>query len=107
MNVRTSLACVLIVASGVAAQGFQRRTVRSDQDTLIQLERDWDAAFLRKDLKFIESVLADEFISTYDDGSRGDKAKELALIGEFNQQIESSTVDEFTVKRYGYTAIVC
>jgi len=44
---------------------------------LIQLEQDWDAAFRRKDLPFIETVLADEFVATYSDGSRGDRAKEL------------------------------
>ena len=43
---------------------------------------------------------------TYDDGSRGDKARELALAAEFNQQIESSTLDDFTVKVYGDTAVV-
>ena len=51
-------------------------------------------------------LLADEFIATYDDGSRGDKAKELALAAEFNQQVESAIQDEFTVKVYGDTAVV-
>jgi hypothetical protein len=36
-------------------------------------------------------MLADEFMATYDDGSRGDKARELALVAEFNQQVESAT----------------
>lgn len=72
----------------------------------MQLEQDWDAAFHRKDVGFIEQVLADEFMATYPDGSRGDKAKELALAAASNQQIESSTLDEFTVKVYGDTAVV-
>jgi len=72
----------------------------------MQLERDWDAAFHRKDVRFIETVLADEFVVTYENGSRGDKAKELALAAEFNQQIDSSTLDEFIVKIYGDTAVV-
>jgi len=55
---------------------------------------------------FIESVLAEEFVSTYGDGTRGDRAKELKLAAEFNQQIDSSTLDEFTVKVYGDTAVV-
>ena len=45
-------------------------------------------------------------MATHDDGSRGDKAKELALVREFNQQVESSVQDEFTIKVYGDTAIV-
>ena len=92
--------------SAVTTTGAQTGTVRSDQQTLIQLEQDWDAAFRRKDVRFIENILADEFVATYNDGSRGDKAKELALAAEFNLQIDSSTLDEFIVKIYGDTAVV-
>jgi ketosteroid isomerase-like protein len=84
----------------------QDRGAASDQQILIQLERDWDAAFLRHDVRFIENILADEFIATYGDGTRGDRAKELSLAADFNQQIESSTQDDFTVKVYGDTAVV-
>jgi len=72
----------------------------------MQLERDWDAAFHRKDAAFIEPILADEFIATYDDGSRADKARELTLAATSNEQIESSALDDFTVKIYGDTAVV-
>ena len=97
------LAVLLLLPSTVVAQ--QKRAL-SDQEILIQLERDWDAAFLKKDIKFIETVLADEFIATYGDGSRGDKAKELKLTEEFDQQVFGSSVGDFTVKVYGDTAVV-
>jgi ketosteroid isomerase-like protein len=84
----------------------QSQPAKSDQEILIQLERDWDAAFHRKDVRFIETVLADEFVVTYADGTRGDRAKELALAAEFNQQVDSSVLDEFIVKIYGDTAVV-
>ena len=106
MTWRECLFCIVAAAWAVTASGSQNRPVRSDQEILIQLERDWDAAFLRKDVPFIENVLADEFVGTYGDGSRGDRAKELALAAEFNQQVDSSTLDEFTVKVYGDTAVV-
>ena len=106
MTWRESLFCILAAAWAVTASGSQDRPVRSDQQILIELEQDWNAAFYRKDLPAIENILADEFIATYEDGSRGDKAKELALAAEFNQQIDSSTLDEFTVKIYGDTAVV-
>jgi ketosteroid isomerase-like protein len=73
---------------------------------LIQLERDWDAAFFRNDTAFIDRVLAKEFRATYPDGSRGDRNKELANAAAFNQQIESSTLSEFTVQVHGDTAVV-
>ena len=106
MTWREPLFCVLAAAWAVTASGSQDRPVRSDQQILIELEKGWNAAFYRKDVPFIENILADEFIATYDDGSRGDRAKELALVAEFNQQIDSSTLDDFTVKVYGDTAVV-
>lgn len=97
-------AAVLVFAAPPASAQDQR--VRSDQEILMQLERDWDAAFLTRDVCVIDSILAEEFIATYDDGSRGDRAKELSLAAEFNQNIESSVLKEFTVKIYGDTAVV-
>ena len=100
------LCCVLATACAVTASAFQSPRVKSDQQVLIELEQGWNAAFYRKDVGFIENILADEFVATYDDGSRGDKARELALAAEFNQQVDSSIQDEFTVKVYGDTAVV-
>ena len=80
--------------------------VKSDQQVLIELEQLWDAAFHRGDVNFIETLLADEFIATYGDGARGDKAKELSLATDNRQQVDSSRLDEFIVKTFGNTAVV-
>src|SRR4026208_654923 len=106
-NVLVAAAAVFTIfgpARAVITAGGRDRPVQSDQQILIQLERDWDAAFHRKDVRFIENILGAEFLATYADGSRADKAKELALAADFDQQIDSSTLDEFTVKGYGDTA---
>lgn len=101
------LSAVLIVAAGtMTGLEAQDRQVQSDQDILMELERDWDAAFLTRDVATIDNILATEFMATYDDGSRGDRARELSLAAEFNQNIESSTLKDFTVKIYGDTAVV-
>jgi ketosteroid isomerase-like protein len=100
------LFCVLVVALSVAAPEAQRRPVQSDQEVLVDLERRWNAAFYQKDAAFIETILADDFVATYDDGSRGDKAKELALAAAFDRRVESAVPDDFTVKEYGDTAVV-
>ena len=98
--------CVLTVTWAVTGFASQEEPVKSDQEIVIELEQAWNEAFYRKDVNFIEGLLADEFVATYDDGSRGDKARELALVEEFNQQVISSTQDEFAVKVYGDTAVV-
>ena len=100
------LASLVVVLSLTGPVSAQQTPVRSDQDILIELERSWNEAFYKQDLKTIERLLADEFIVTYEDGSRGDKARELALARDFNQQVESAVQDDFIVKVYQDTAVV-
>ena len=103
---RLTLCCILIALVAVPVGSFTGQPVKSDQEVLVELEKRWNAAIYEKDVKFIASILADEFTATYEDGSRGDKAKELALVAAFNQQVESAIQDEFTVKVFGDTAVV-
>ena len=53
-----------------------------------------------KDIAFIDSILADDFTGTNENGDTGDRATELQLVADFNQQVESAIQDEFTVKVY-------
>src|SRR5713226_7477521 len=106
MTWRKPLISALATAWVVTASGSQSRPAPSDPQILIQLERDWDAALRRKDVRFIANILADEFVVTTAEGKRGTKSQELALAAEFNQQIDSNTLNEFTVKLYGDTAVV-
>ena len=78
----------------------------SEEVELIQLERDWDHAFLQNDTAFIDRVLAREFVAIYPDGSKGDRAMELANAAAFNQRIDSSTLDDFAIQIHGDMAVV-
>ena len=99
--------CALIAAVCVASvAGAQSRSMQGDREALIQLERDWDEAFRNKDVAFVDNVLAEEFMATYGDGTRVDRAQELEMIATFNLKIDSSTVDEFTVNLYDDAAVV-
>ncbi|MAW64357.1 MAG: hypothetical protein CL473_10310 [Acidobacteria bacterium] len=97
---------VFAFAWTVTATASQRPPSDSNQRTLVELERGWNDAVYRQDVAFIEALLADEFMATYDDGSRGDKARELTLTAEFNQQVESATQEDFTVRTFGDAAVV-
>ena len=97
------LAVVVLVPSNEAAA---QRPVRSTQQILEQLERNWVEALQRNDVAFVDRVLAPEFVATYGDGSRGDRKRELQLVEEFNQQVDKWAVDEFTVKVFGDAAVV-
>jgi ketosteroid isomerase-like protein len=106
MALRFMLSGIFAASCIVTASASQRPPAESDQQMLVRLEQEWNAAFYKKDVAFIASILATEFVATYDDGSRGDRAKELALASEFNQQVLSATQDDFTVKVYQDTAVV-
>ena len=109
--VAVSLQLPLAAAPVVRAQEFKGQAPPDTPPTpgeqeLIQLERAWDAAFVAKDMRFIERVLADEFVVTYGDGTRGDKAAEMAQTIDFDQRVDSSVLDSFRVRIYGETAVV-
>lgn len=97
---------ILLVALFCQAATLSAQRVRSDQEILMQLERDWDEAFRNNDVSFVASVLADEFVATYDNGTQADRKKELELAAAFNQQIDDSTLDDFTIRTYKDTAVV-
>ena len=109
--VAVSLQLPLAAAPVVRAQEFKGQAPPDTPPTpgeqeLIQLERAWDAAFVAKDMRFIERVLADEFVATYGDGTRGDKAAEMAETIDFDQRVDSSVLDSFRVRIYEDTAVV-
>ena len=107
MNViyRIAAALVLLLCGAAMAAAQSSPPVKSDQDILIELEHDWDAAFHRHDQAFIDRILAEEFVATYDNGVRGDRNLELKL-ALIDENVESSTMDEFIIKEYGNTAVV-
>jgi hypothetical protein len=102
---RLVLVFIAVMACSPSAAAAQM-SVKSTQEILIQLERDWVAALQRNDVKFVDSVLAEEFVATYGDGSRGDRKRELQLVAEFNSQVDKWSVDEFIVKVFRDTAVV-
>lgn len=103
MRIGQWLCGVIVLAAAVPASA---QRVQSDQEVLIALERGWNEAFYRKDVAFIERLLAEEFVATYDDGRIGDKATELALVTAFDQAVQSATPEDFAVRVYRDTAVV-
>jgi ketosteroid isomerase-like protein len=107
MSYLRTMVCLSLIAPCLAsAAAMQDPSDVSVRATLVQLERNWNDAFYRKDVDTIDRILADEFIATYDDGTRGDRDKELSNIIEFDQQVISAVQDGFIVKVYGDTAVV-
>lgn len=104
-SARYLLACTCALVWTASAGAAQPPAV-STEDTLIALERGWNDAVYARDVEFLDSILADEFVVTYDDGTRGDRDREIALVAGFNQRVISATQEDFVVRTYGVTAIV-
>ena len=66
------------------------------EQELINLEKEWNAAFLRKDVAALKRFMADDIVIVYGDGSRATKTEDIANIGK-DEQVRSSTQDEFQV----------
>ena len=104
----TTISRVLLVLVCLVCAGDARAQldVKSAQEILIELEQNWVSALQRNDVKFVDSVLAEEFVATYGDGTRGDRKRELQLVADFNAQVDKWMLGEFTVKVYDGTAVV-
>ena len=103
---RRPLSWMLAAAFLAAAAPADPQSAQSTRETLIELARSGNDAVYTGDVDVIEGLLADEFRGTYDDGSRGDKARELELVANFNQAVISAVQDDFRVAIYGDTAVV-
>ncbi len=47
---------------------------------LINLAKRWNEAFLRKDVATLKSIMAEDIVIVYGDGSRGTRAEDIASI---------------------------
>jgi ketosteroid isomerase-like protein len=107
---RRPLAGALLLALALTftttATAAQDQRGLSDQQIFLELEEQWAAAVERNDVNAVSAILAEEYVSTYDDGTQGTRAGELELVRTFNQRIEESAIEDFTVKVYGDIAIV-
>jgi ketosteroid isomerase-like protein len=73
---------------------------------IIQLERNWVAAIIAKDLTALEGILAEEFNGTSPTGATFPKSDAIDELKSGNYAVESMALDEISVNVYGDTAVV-
>jgi ketosteroid isomerase-like protein len=85
-------------ATGATADG-------AEEQALYQIERDWAAADVKRDVAAENKILAKEFVGTF--GNRMvNKAQRLALVKSRPERIESAENAEMTALIFGNTGIV-
>ncbi len=104
------IAGALIVSAALLVaqerKAFAAAEPGSVEQTIIQLERDWNQATLTKDFKTLNRIIADDWIGVDFKGMQSTKAESLAELkaGESgNQEVE---LGDMTVRVFGNTAVV-
>jgi ketosteroid isomerase-like protein len=73
---------------------------------VLALEAKWNEAYKRSDIATMNSLLADEFIITVEDGSTYSKAGYIAHTGGGTTAVEISEMSDLKVHSHGNTVVV-
>jgi ketosteroid isomerase-like protein len=104
MKIRISL---LVVASfAVYALDFAVAQNKPDTSKILAFENKWNAAYERGDVAAMDSLLADDFIITVEDGSTFSKSGYIARNGNSTVHVEISQMSDLKVRMHGNTAVV-
>ncbi len=105
MPTRYSLFVVLVAicASNLVVAQNNAGTLESK---ILALERKWNDAYQRSDITQMDSLLADDFIITIEDGSTYSKNGYIARNGNSTVHVETSDMSDLRVRTHGNTAVV-
>src|ERR1700694_3964208 len=74
--------------------------------TILALENKWNAAYKRGDIATMESLLADDFIITVEDGSTLSKSGYIAHNGDSTVHVEVTEMSDLKVRMHGNIVVV-
>jgi ketosteroid isomerase-like protein len=73
---------------------------------VLEVEAKWNDAYKRGDFAALNSLLADEFIITIEDGRTFSKAGYIAQMGAGTSVVEVSEMSDLKARMHGNTAVV-
>jgi ketosteroid isomerase-like protein len=97
---------VLAFAVAIQAQTPAKTGTGKVEQELIQLENEWGDAFLKRDVAFMDRIMADDATWTSPEGIVSTKAQYLASFKSLEGVDTSWVNDEMKVRVYGDTAVV-
>jgi ketosteroid isomerase-like protein len=105
MNVR--LSPVVIAALMLAALDLGAAQSKADPSSkILALESKWNEAYKHGDIATMESLLADDFVITVEDGSTFSKSGYIAHNADSALHVEISEMAEVKVRMHGNVAVV-
>ena len=105
----------LLMALTLAAYGQSKSTAKkstkkvstaSVASILMQLERDWSQAGIKKDFKTLDRIMADDWVSIDARGQATTKAQTLTAMKSTESSEQSIELGEMKVRVFGTAAIV-
>ena len=76
------------------------------ENALMQMERDWTDAGVKKDTATLDRILADDWVGIDSEGKAETKTQSLERIKSPDSTTDSATVAEMKVRIFGNTAVV-
>ncbi len=96
-------AALLLAISSLPARGADTKGV---EEAIIQMEKDWTEAGIKKDAAAFDRIVADDWISVDFEGNVVNKAAAIADLKSGASSSASVDLGELKVRVYGDTAIV-
>jgi ketosteroid isomerase-like protein len=106
MKIRISLLVIASLAFWALAFAAARNKPDTESSTILGLENKWNAAYQRGDIAAMDSLLADDFIITVEDGSTFSKPGYIAHNGDSTVHVKKSEMSDLRVRMHGNTAVV-
>ena len=98
----------VLVVSVLGGANFAAAQTKSDATVakITALENKWNEAYLKAEIAALNSLLADDFIITVEDGSTYSKPGYIAHAGDTNVKVEVAEISDVKVRMHGNTAVV-
>lgn len=105
---RIRIFVVALASIAICASGTLTAQSKSDSSSskILALENKWNAAYKRGDIATMESLLAEDFIITLEDGTTLSKSGYIAHNGDSTQHIDITEMTDLNVRMHGNVAVV-
>jgi ketosteroid isomerase-like protein len=100
----------LLVLASLAVWALDFAVAQNKSSTpasqILALEKKWNEVYKRGDIAVMDSLLADDFIITVEDGSTFSKPGYIAHNGNSSVHVEISEMSDLQVRMHGNTGVV-
>jgi ketosteroid isomerase-like protein len=105
LSIAMTITTGLLISAQTSAVASKADTGAVEQ-SILQLERDWNHAMLDKDYKTLDRIIADDWTGIDFKGFKVTKAESIEQLKSGESSNQSVELGEMTVKVYGNTAVV-